>query len=57
MDTGVLLLRVSIIFKHCASLWRAARPPPLEQLLKLLMLSGDALANAGWTDMKHQSYL
>lgn len=57
MDTGVLLLRVSIIFKHCVSLWRAVRPPPLEQLLKLLMLSGDALANAGWTDMKQQSYL
>lgn len=57
MDTGVLLLRVSIIFKHCVSLWRAVRPPPPEQLLKLLMLSGDALANAGWTDMKQQSYL
>lgn len=45
-------------FKHCVSLCRAAHPlPHLGRLLKLLMLSGDALADTRWTDMKRHSYL
>lgn len=40
---------------HCAE--QAHPLPHLGRLLKLLMLSGDALADTRWTDMKRHSYL